>query len=74
MAQLVKQPTSAHFDSGHDLTVCGFEPRVGLCADSLEPDACFRFCLPLSLCPSLACVLSLSLSLSKINIKNFLKA
>ena len=23
--------------SGHDLTVCEFEPRVGLCADSVEP-------------------------------------
>ena len=26
------------FDSGHDLTVCEIEPRVGLCADSVEPD------------------------------------
>ena len=25
--------------SGHDLTVCEFEPHVGLCADSSEPDA-----------------------------------
>ena len=23
--------------SGHDLTVCEFEPRIGLCADSAEP-------------------------------------
>ena len=25
------------FSSGHDLTVCGFEPQVGLCAGSVEP-------------------------------------
>ena len=36
-------------------------------ADSSEPGACFRFCLPLSL--SLPCLCSVSLSLSKINIK-----
>ena len=47
------------------LTVCGFEPRVGLCADSSEPGACFGFCVFLSLCPSPACVLCLSLSLSQ---------
>uniref|UniRef100_A0ABI7WM50 protein-tyrosine-phosphatase n=1 Tax=Felis catus TaxID=9685 RepID=A0ABI7WM50_FELCA len=35
--------------SGHDLPVRGFEPRVGLCADSSEPGACFGFCLSLSL-------------------------
>ena len=23
--------------SGHDLMVCEFEPRVGLCADGVEP-------------------------------------
>ena len=31
------------------LAVRGFEPRIGLCTDSLEPGACFRFCLCLSL-------------------------
>ena len=36
VAQLVKRPT-LDFSSGHDLTVGEFEPRVGLCADSLEP-------------------------------------
>ena len=36
MAQLVKQPT-LDFNSGHDLMVHEFEPRVGLCADSVEP-------------------------------------
>ena len=40
------------FDSGHDLTVCGFQPRIGLCAHSSEPGACFQFCVSLSLCPS----------------------
>ena len=25
------------FGSGHDLTVCGFEPHTGLCAHSMEP-------------------------------------
>ena len=25
------------FGSGHDLTVCGIKPRVGLCADGVEP-------------------------------------
>ena len=47
------------FRSGRDLTVRGFEPRVGLCADSSEPGACFRFCVSLSLCPSPARALSL---------------
>ena len=36
MAQLVKRPTLG-FSSGHDLTVHEFEPRTGLCADSVEP-------------------------------------
>ena len=36
----------------HDLEVRDFEPHVGLCADSLETGACFRFCVSLSLCPS----------------------
>ena len=35
--------------SGHDPTVCEFELRVGLCADSSEPGACFGFSLSLSL-------------------------
>ena len=24
------------FDSGHDLTVCGIEPSIGVCADNVE--------------------------------------
>ena len=54
---------ASNFGSGHDLSVCGFEPCVRLCADSSEPGACFCFYVSLSLCPSPACTLSLSLSL-----------
>ena len=50
------------FSSGHDLVVRGFQPRVGLSADSPEPEACFGFCVSLSLCLSPAHALSLSLS------------
>ena len=32
---------ASDFSSGHGLAVHGFEPRVGLCADSSEPGACF---------------------------------
>ena len=49
--------------SGHDLTVHEFKPRIGLCANSSEPGACFGFCVPLPLCSSPAHALSLSLSL-----------
>ena len=69
MAQLVERRTP-DLGSGHDLAVCELEPRVGLCADSVEPvwDS-----LSPSLCPSLARARSLSLSLSlsqkSINIK-----
>ena len=52
---------ASNFGPGHDLVVCGFEPRVGLCADSSEPGACFWFCVSLSLCSSLAYAMSLSL-------------
>ena len=55
MAQSVKR-------LGHVLEVCEFEPHDGLCADNLEPGACFRSCVSLSLCPCPACILSLSLS------------
>ena len=56
---------ASDFGSGHDLTVCEFKPHVGFCADSSEPGACFGFSVSLSLCPSPAH--SLSLSVSKIN-------
>ena len=36
MAQSVKRLTPG-FGSGHDLTVCEFEPGVELCADSVGP-------------------------------------
>ena len=49
--------------SGHDLAVCEFKPCVGLCADSLDPGACFWFCVsPLGPPPHSRSV-SLSLSL-----------
>ena len=35
-----------------DLTLREFKPHIRLCADSLGPGACFRFCVSLSLCPS----------------------
>ena len=41
---------SVDFSAGHDLTVCEFEPRVGLVAVSAEPasDPLFpNVCLPL---------------------------
>ena len=36
MAQAVRHLT-LDLGSGHDLIVCGFEPRIGLCADGAEP-------------------------------------
>ena len=48
------------FGLGHDLVVHEFEPHIRLCANSSEPGVCFGFCVSLSLCPSLACTLSLS--------------
>ena len=62
---------STNFGPGHDLMVCGFEPCIWLCADSSETGACFGFCLPLS--PLLPYLCSVSLCLSKINIKKKLK-
>ena len=46
--------------SGHDLAVREFEPRIGLCDDSSEPGACFRFCVSLSLTLPCSCSLSVS--------------
>ena len=46
MAQSVKHPT-LDIGSGHDLMVRGFEPKVGLCANSKEPG--WDFLSPLSL-------------------------
>ena len=50
------------FSSGHDLPVCEFEPRFGLCADSLEP--AWDSLSPSLFAPPLG---PLSLSLSNIN-------
>ena len=50
------------FGSGHDLKVCEFEPRVGLSAVSAKP-ALDPLSPSLSLCPSPAHALSLSLPL-----------
>ena len=57
----------SNFGCGHDLTVCGFKPHLGLCADSPEPGTCFGFCVSLSLCPPPLLILCLS----KINVKKF---
>ena len=64
---------ASSFGSGHALTVREFEPRIGLCADSLEPGSCFGFCVSLSLCPSFTHTLFLSLSLSLKNEANIKK-
>ena len=56
---------SVRLQPGHDLAVREFEPCVGLWADGSESEACFRFCVSLSLCPSP--VHALSLSVPKIN-------
>ena len=71
MAQSVKCPT-LDFGSGHDFTVHGFEPHIGLCAVSarnllgiLSPSLSTP--TPLMLSPSLPLSPSLSLSL-KINL------
>ena len=66
MAQLVKYLT-LDFSSRHDLTVHGFKPQVGLCADGSEPawDS-LSLSLSLSLCPSPTCTCARTLSL-KIN-------
>ena len=58
VAQLVKCLT-LDFSSGYDLTVCGFEPRMGFCTDSAEP--AWNFLSPsLSAPPLLTHALSLS--------------
>ena len=63
MAQSVKRQT-LDFGSGLDLTVHGFEPRVGLCTDRVE--SAWDFLSPSLSVPPLL-MLSLSLSLKKIN-------
>ena len=60
-SSVVKCPT-LDFSSGHDLTVCDFEPHIMLGTDSVEP-AWDSFSL--SFFPSCSLSLSLSLSLSQ---------
>ena len=59
----VRKHLTLGLGSGHDVMVCEFEPRVGLCADSVET-AWFSLSPFLSTPPQLAhtsaCVLSLS--------------
>ena len=58
---------AADFGSGHDLVVHGFEPHVGLWADSSEPGARFGFRVSFSFAaPPLP---ARSFSLLKINTK-----
>ena len=52
---------SVRFGPGHDLTVCGFEPHIRLCADSAEP-ASDSLSLPLFLPLSCLCILSFFLT------------
>ena len=63
MALSVKRLTLG-FGLGLDLTVSEFKPRVGLCANSVEP-AWNSLSPPLSAPPPIACPLSLSLALSQ---------
>ena len=60
---------ASDFSSGHDFTFHEFEPRVGLCADSSEPGACFGFCVSLSLSAPSPLMLCLSVSQEWINVK-----
>ena len=53
---------ASDFSSGHDLTVCEFEPRVGLCADASKPGAASHSVSPSVSAPPL---LMLCLSLSQ---------
>ena len=63
VTQLVKCLT-LDFSSSHDLKVCGIKPRVGLCADSVEP--AWDFLSPsLFVPPLLMCAHSLSLKINK---------
>ena len=52
------------FGWGHALTVCGFEPHMGLCAGNLEPEACSRFCVCVCVCVCVCLCLCLCVCLS----------
>ena len=53
---------SADFGPGHDIAVHEFKPHVGLCDDSSDTRACFRFCASLSLSDPPPFMFCLSLS------------
>ena len=63
MAQSIKHLTP-DFGSGHDVTVCEFEPYFRLCSGSVE-SSWDSLSFPLSALPLLMCAYSFSLSLSK---------
>ena len=60
VAQSVKHLT-LDSGSGHDLTVCEFEPHIRLCVDSTEPTGDF-LSLSLSAPPRLSLPLSLKIN------------
>ena len=65
MAQSLKHLTLG-FGSGQKLMVCGFEPHVGLCADSVEPAwNALSPSAPPQLVLKLMLMLSLSLKITK---------
>ena len=63
-AQWVKHSTLG-FGSGHDLTVCELEPRVGLCADSADPRDSLSLLLSAPPLHTLSLCLSVSLSINE---------
>ena len=67
MAHSVKHPT-LNLGSGHDLTVRGFEPHIGLCTEGGDP--AWNSLSSLYSYPTCARSLSLSLSLIKLKNKN----
>ena len=71
MARSVERLT-LDFGSGRDLTVCEFQPRVGLCTVSTDPawgSLSPSFSLPLSHSCAHAQALSLFLKRNQINVK-----
>ena len=66
MAQLVKRPT-LDFTLGVDVTVREFEPRIRLCAESVEP--AWDSLSPSLSAPTLLALLSKQVNLKKIFLK-----
>ena len=72
VAQLVKGPTVS-FASGHDLTVPEMKPRIGFCADSLEPawaSLSPSFSVPPLLLPSHESAYSLKIKIKQLKKKS----